>query len=191
MFSHHNRAEVGALIPSSRRSICTHITSAIAIDLYSASVLDCESEACLRAHQDTKMDPRNTARPPVDLMSSMQPAQLASVNAQTRVDKDLCIRRPSPSVGFRYLRMRLTAVQWTIVGICRNWHTLFTAKDMCGLVTVKYCSAPTILLYLVTSVGPNCSPSYDDNFLEATIGVLTGLQSSMPTRFSKSDVYLF
>jgi hypothetical protein len=65
-------AILGEGTPSSCRSFRTHITSivALATDLYSAAVEDLDTVACFLALQEIKFVPRNTAKPPVDLLSS-------------------------------------------------------------------------------------------------------------------------
>jgi len=47
---------------------------AFAKALYSASVLDLETVACFLALHEIRLDPKNTAKPPVDLLSSGHPA---------------------------------------------------------------------------------------------------------------------
>ena len=67
---------------------------AFAKALYSASVLDLDTVACLRALQETRLPPKNTAKPPVDRRSSGQPGQSASENALTSVESYLASLRP-------------------------------------------------------------------------------------------------
>jgi hypothetical protein len=61
-------------------------TVASAITLYSASVLDLHMVFCFLALHEMRFDPRNTANPPVDLLSSTLPVQSASEKALTRVN---------------------------------------------------------------------------------------------------------
>jgi hypothetical protein len=79
--------------------------------LYPASVLDLDTVACFLAFYEIRFDPTYTAKPPVDLLSSRQPAQSASEKALTIVEEDLLKRNPREIVPRKYLNMRLTAVQ--------------------------------------------------------------------------------
>jgi len=86
------------------------------MDLYSASVLDLDTVACFLALQEIRLAPRNIAKPPVDLRSSMLPAQSASENALNIIELDFCMCKPSPTECFTYLIILLTAVQCKVVG---------------------------------------------------------------------------
>jgi hypothetical protein len=77
---------------------------AFATALYSASVLDLETVACFFAHHETRLGPKKIANPPVELLSSRQPAQSASENPLTSIDGDLLNINPMLDVFFKYLR---------------------------------------------------------------------------------------
>jgi hypothetical protein len=98
------------------------MTSAVAsaIALYSASVLDLDTVLCFLALQEIRLDPRNTAKPPIDLLSLTLHVQSASENALTRVESDLLIFNPNLVECLMYLNILLTAAQCTVVGACRN-----------------------------------------------------------------------
>jgi hypothetical protein len=79
--------------------------------LYSTSVLERDTVCCFLAFHDTKLLPKKIANPLVDLRSSEQPAQLASLNALRIDEEDHRILRPRPDVCLMYRRIRLTAAQ--------------------------------------------------------------------------------
>ena len=60
----------------------------LARDLYSTSVLDLDTVACFLALHEIRFGPRKTTKLPVDLLSSVQPAQSASENPLTNRDED-------------------------------------------------------------------------------------------------------
>jgi hypothetical protein len=93
---------------------------AFAKALYSASVLDLEIVACLRALQEIRLVPRKTANPRIECLSSKQSAQSASEKALTSNEEDLLIFNPRLVDCFKYLKIHLTAAQWTVVGACKN-----------------------------------------------------------------------
>jgi hypothetical protein len=93
---------------------------ALAIALYSDSMLDVETMAYFQAVHNTRFDPKKTANPLVDLLSSILPAQSASEKALTKLDNDLCMCNPIRVHCFKYLITLLTIVQCTVVGACKN-----------------------------------------------------------------------
>ena len=99
-------------IPSSFKIDCTHMVSAVAFAnaLYSASVLDLETVACFLALQDIKLGPKNTAKPPVERLSSRHPAESESEKALTSAEDDLLKFRPMLNVLFTYITIRFAAV---------------------------------------------------------------------------------
>jgi hypothetical protein len=140
MLSHQSWALRGDETCSSFNRVCIHMTSGVALAkvLYSASVLDLDTVACFLALQETRLAPKNTAKPPVDLRSFGHPAQSTSANVLTVVELDLTKHRPSFNVPLTYLRILLTTSQCTVVGECKNWQALFTEKERSGRVIVKY-----------------------------------------------------
>jgi hypothetical protein len=178
-------------MPSSVNILWTHITSAVAlaVDLYSASILDLEMMGYFRALHKIIFGTKNTAKPPVDRRSSTKPAQSASENALTNKDFIFLILIPRPSVPLRYQSIRFTTVKWALVGAWRNWHTLFTEKAISGRVSVTYYSAPTALRYLVASSELNGSSPLIESFSEVDSDVLDGLHFCMPSLWIISGVY--
>jgi hypothetical protein len=71
----------GKKTPSSESKDWSHVSSAaaLAIALYSDSVLDQETVGCFLELQEIRFVPRKTQNPEVDFRSSGHPAQLASV----------------------------------------------------------------------------------------------------------------
>lgn len=115
--------------------------------LYSASALDRATSVCFLAHQDTKLWPKNMHAPDALLLSSGAEAQSASQNPVIGSGSVVLAglrSKPWCRVPCKYLRILFTAFQWSSWGADRNWHTLFTEKEISGLVIVAYCRAPTI-----------------------------------------------
>jgi hypothetical protein len=111
--SHHNLGEVLNRTPSSASKDSNQIISAVAISiaLYSASVLERATVTCFRALQEIRLEPKNTANPPVERLSSILPAQSTSEKALTTNEFFLGIVRPISAVQLTYLRIRFTDVQ--------------------------------------------------------------------------------
>jgi hypothetical protein len=84
--------------------------------LYSASVLDLDTVAYFLALHETKFGPTKIAKPPVERLSSMSPAQSASEKALRKLEVDDVNVSPSFIVLLTYLRMRFATVQCSVVG---------------------------------------------------------------------------
>jgi hypothetical protein len=93
--------------------------AALAIALYSASVLDHDIVGCFLALHETKFDPRKMAKPPVERRSSIHPAQSAYAKPLTSMDGDLVIYSPKSMVPFTYHKIRFAAVRCNVVGACK------------------------------------------------------------------------
>jgi hypothetical protein len=80
MLSHHRVGGVGRKTPSSWSRDWSHISLAavVARVRYSDLVLDQATVRCLREDHEMRLGPRKTQNPPVDFLSSGQPAQSAS-----------------------------------------------------------------------------------------------------------------
>lgn len=89
MLSHHIHGRSFNLTPSSlsRASFQISLAVAFAKALYSALVLEQETVACLRALQYIKFGPKNMAKPPVEHLSSKEPAQTASKKSLRSVEE--------------------------------------------------------------------------------------------------------
>jgi hypothetical protein len=118
ILSHNSLAVVGQKIRSSHNRVWIHNISAIAlaIALYSTSVLDRETVFCFLALHDIRFVPRKMAQPPVDLLSSRDPAQSTSENPLINSNLHFLIFKPTQMELFRYLSIRFIATQYAIVG---------------------------------------------------------------------------
>jgi hypothetical protein len=59
-----------------------------AMALYFASLLERDTVFYFLAHQEMRLGPKNTSKPPVDFRSSMHPTQSASENMLTIVEAE-------------------------------------------------------------------------------------------------------
>lgn len=85
---------------------------ALANALYSASVLDLDTIACFfLAFHDTRLGPKNTTKPHMDLLSSGDPAQYTSEKPLTSKEDALLNLRPILTVYLTYLNILLTTAQ--------------------------------------------------------------------------------
>jgi hypothetical protein len=82
--------------------------------------MDIDTVAYFFAFQETKFCPINMAKPPVDRLSSRESAQSASKKALRSIDDDFVKLIPTFKVPCTYLRIRLTAVQCSVVAAWRN-----------------------------------------------------------------------
>ncbi|WVZ90122.1 hypothetical protein U9M48_036452 [Paspalum notatum var. saurae] len=77
--------------------------------MYSASVVDKDTLACLREDHETREVPISWHVPEVDLRSIRQPAWSGSENPLREREEPEEYQRPSSGVNFRYLKMHFTA----------------------------------------------------------------------------------
>jgi hypothetical protein len=73
---------------------------ALARDLYSTSVLDGDTVGRFLPLQEIKFGPKYIAKPSVDILSSIFPAQSASENALTSFEPNLLIYRSTSMEPF-------------------------------------------------------------------------------------------
>ncbi|KAL4590284.1 hypothetical protein LXL04_003211 [Taraxacum kok-saghyz] len=78
-FSKNGEDEMPRLNIKWRSHTISHVTAAMA--LYSASVEDLETIFCFLVFQDMSRSPKNTQKPVMDLLISLQPAQSESLKA--------------------------------------------------------------------------------------------------------------
>src|SRR6266542_1086437 len=121
---------------SSFRRFLTHNMSPNPCDiaLYSASAVDLDTTGCFLLLHDTRLPPTNTQYPDVDLRSSRQLAQSASLYPSTTRCPFPSNRSPFPGVPFKYLRILWTASTCPLLGSCMYLLTILTAYAISGLV---------------------------------------------------------
>ena len=187
--SHHSTETDSTLIPKSLNKDCNQFNSVVpdAKALYSASVLGLATTCCFFELQLIRFPPRKMQQPLVDLLSSTELAQSAS-EKHFKFNREVGLKQiPTFVVPFRYLSNLLQAAQWSIVGVYKNWLSLFTEKAILGLVNVRYCSAPIVLLYTVGF--SNGLLSLWDNFLLEHMGDEQLLADNILVLVSKSCKY--
>ncbi|WVZ80994.1 hypothetical protein U9M48_028422 [Paspalum notatum var. saurae] len=81
----------------------------LAAAIYSASVVDKDTLACLQEDQETREAPKSWHVPEVDLRSFWQPAWSASKNSLREREEPEEYQRLSSGLNLRYLKMRFTA----------------------------------------------------------------------------------
>jgi len=74
-------------------------------------VLVLEVVACFLGLHDTRFEPKITAKPPIDLLSSRNPTESASKKALTSVKDDWLILSHVSTLPLSYLSMFFTVVQ--------------------------------------------------------------------------------
>lgn len=130
---------------------------------YSNFVLDRAPVGCFLAPQEMTLGLRYTQYLLVDRLSSGLPAQSTFEWAWTFIGPNW---KKWSTVPLRYRKMRLTAVQWLLVGLYINWQTWLTKKTISGRVRDRYCKTPGMQRYSVGS--RSGSPSWMDSLLPAT-----------------------
>ena len=116
--------------PKSFSSCTSQMTSLVtlAMALYSASVDDCAIVFHFFDFQETRASPRNTQKPEVDFLVSMQFPQSTLENAIKHKLEEDGKNRPCSGAILRYHNKWCTASKWLVHGAETNWLNLFTVK---------------------------------------------------------------
>src|SRR3954464_1714888 len=107
----HRRGTLSQWTPYSFKVCLIHSNwvQALAAATYSASAVERDIQFCFLEDQHTKDLPRNWQAPEVDFLSSLSPAQSASLYPQSMKSEPFGYQRPYLGVFTKYLKTLLTA----------------------------------------------------------------------------------
>ena len=165
------------------RSQTTSLAAELAT-IYSASAVLRATEFCFLLHQEITAEPRLKQHLEVLFLSAVHLAQSESVNPCDFKSHSESYRRPYPTVPRKYLSTCFAAIQWIYLGSHMNWLRAFTAKQIFGLVFVRFIKDPINWRYMVGSIKFESEAESLNFFKFASIGVAMDLQSNIPNLFS-------